>query len=255
MSMKFLQRPLDEINWDTIFSILSMDLIDPYVSEMGLTVTGSSVEAIKQASRSFFEQYYQLQDQFIGMSPDKYATYTENVEVLIGQAYTRISQTTDEQTAQKFYHWVMDFIPFGGPDDVDERRWGSLLRRLAGLYRGEPLTPPSDIHPEKINDIIHAVQQELGDYFILSEEIDNLEKKPKTEWEKRVYQTYEPDTSPLDLVLNVIEFHRFQKTWRRIESILSNSEKDVLLQWGKEHVGDLGVDPESLKLPVLKSEV
>jgi hypothetical protein len=250
MSKKLLWDNLDIIRWDAIFVILSMDLIDPYVEEMGLKINHDQIGVVKEIARSFFEQYYQLEDRCAELSAEE--CYEEQ-ETLIEKTFSQISQMIDEKTEKRIYLWGIEYFQWGGPDGAEESPWMLLLRGLAGLWAGDPLPPPEKINEEKIDAIIQAVNEDLGDWMILCEEFDNLEKKSKTDWEKRVYRTYVPDTSPLDAVMLTIDFYRFQRVWRRIESILSKKEMEALLQWGMSYAHEFHREPESVSLPTLKA--
>lgn len=230
-----LRNQLDILRWYTIFGLLSMERVEPFLPEMGLNLPNA--EAVRLIARRFREQY----DQRIGDEAED--------EALIQQIFTQIAQVTNDETAQDLYRWGLQRFPWEGPDDAREHAWTWLLRWLAGLG-GREYPPASPTLPEsKVKAIIQTVQDHLGDYSVLSDQMEEVERLPKSEWEERVYQSHGRDGSPLNSVESAIEFQRFHKTWKRIKALLNAEEMEALLQWGKSQAEPLGIPLDLVELP------
>lgn len=115
------------------------------------------------------------------------------------------------------------------------------------------MPPPEKIPQEKVEAILELVH----DFIRICEQMDKIleivQTKPRTEWDEKVYQIYEPDHSPFTGVGQQIDFHHFQLIWKQIEELLTKEELEALRQWGIK-VDDGWGWPESIlfKLPSLR---
>lgn len=247
MNEEFLESSLDILRWHTIYELFSMEKVEPYIPKMGLYL--DNFEEVRQIAREFIEQFLLRGDNYAHLSEEQ---ANKEDELMMQHTFQSFSDLFDQQTAQKIYRWGKYYFPWHGPDDVDKFYWSNLLRQLAGLTEAIPPLPPSPLSQNTLEKMISVIKDELGDYLKLMDEIEALEKKPKTDWEEQIYLWYEKDSSPLIGLLLAIDFHRFQITWGQLEGFLSEEELDALLEWGRENTQNLGINPEDLELPTLK---
>ncbi len=233
-----LRRSADILDWETSFTVLSMEQVEPFLAEMGLELRG--VEAVRAVARAFLDQFEQLQEQY-SQPPDDSGMLPED-EVLVQRILVRLAEKTDEETAQYLRGWITQHA-----DRPGESSWKRLLYRLV---RGGKATPPA-LPEDKMATIVESVEYDLGNsYDLLQDRIDEAESLPRSEWEERIYRTYAPGCSPLDEVWKTIGIQRFRSAWKKIHSLLNSEEMEIVLQWGKSQAPRLGISPESLELPV-----
>lgn len=220
--------------WYTIFGLLSMDLIVPFQKEMGLGFIDISV--IRPHIRQFVEIYEMKWEE----------------EELLQQTFSQIARTTNTTTALMLYDWGVKQFPLGGSEGAIEFIWTILLQRLAGVgsLDSDPILP---LPENKVKGIIQISQDYLGlakDNQNLWQRIDMAETQTLSEWDKRIYSAYSTeDRSPMDMVVEVVKFQRFQQAWNKVKQILVEPEIDTLLDWGKAMGQKMNMPDDLVQLP------
>ncbi len=225
------QTQIDERRWFTLFRLLSMERVTPFLDEMKLDFV--DIIVIRPYARQYVETYE------ITWEEDGLLQYTLN----------QIAKATDESTALALYDWGVNKFPCGS-EGARESSWGALLQRLAGVGNRE--SPPLPLPEDKVKAIIQIVRDYIGvaeDEQRLWDRVAAAEAQPHSEWDKRIYSGYLSDTTPLDWVIGTIKFHRVRRAWEQMKLMLNESELDILLQWGRLLGKEMDMPPELVQLP------
>lgn len=245
---KILRNQLDFLRWHEIFDLLSMDVIDlEIVKAMGLEIETEELNEIRKAARAFFEYYWSDRSQK-NLTDEE---YEEKIETFMQDIFSQITENLGLEKSRRIYKWGIDYFPSIGPEGAVEFRWDSLLYRYAKFGIVDSISPPKNIPTEKVEAILRIVNENIGKNEQVSVVLEALKKKPRTEWDKRVYRTYEPEHSPITGVEQQIGFHNFQLMWKQIEELLTKEELEALNQWGIK-VDDWQWPDAFKKLPTLR---
>lgn len=223
--------------WHTVFELLSLERARAFWPEMGLSLADPHAERVQSVAHSFMEQYQNSK-----------GGETE-YRILLRQTFDQLAHATDQNTAQQLYQWGMYLFSPKGVAPGAAFIWGVLLRHLAGSESKRNDVLPVPLPEHKVNDIIQAVRDHLGDYLLLEQRVEDLGKLPRTESEQIVYQAYEEPCSPLDSLAGAIDHYRLRQTWHKIKSLLSDDEMKVLLEWGKSQARLLGMPDDLVSVP------
>jgi hypothetical protein len=229
MIKKILRNSLDYLRWKSIFDLLSMDLIDlEIVKAMGLIIEAKELGELRKAARGFFGYYWpdrsheNLTDQ----------EYEEDRENFMQKLFFEISGSLGVEKAERFYQWGIDCFPLDGAERSLEWRWSVLLRRLAGYGAFEPIPTPENIPKNKIKAVIRLIYEYIDKNEHVTEVSEALIEEPRTEWDERVFQSYEFDDDILISAELQMKFYNFQIMWKQIEELLTKEEIEALHQWG-----------------------
>lgn len=222
--------------WYTIFTLLSMERIEPLLPEMGLDL--SDVDAVRTVARRFIELYEQWWEGKL------------EGDLFLKDTFDQITKATDDKTSQHLQHWGTHLFPWRADEDATEFVWTLLLPGLANFEDWPHALERPALPINKVNSIVQSVREQFGDYDSLKHRIEEeVEKLPKSEWEERIYTQYESTGSPLDWAISVIGFHRFRKTWLHIESVLSAEELEILLEWARAEAKHMKIPLELVGMP------
>lgn len=147
---------LDSARWNVIFTLLSMDSVEPYLYEIGLDLP--HLVAIRLSARQYLED---------DESAEKVASleaYLEQASRLLKIALARIAEATDEETAESLYRWGIEEFIYGGREEGDSYMWGQLLSRLAGVYEKTIDSPPLPV--EKTDAIKKRGEGAIGRFVL-----------------------------------------------------------------------------------------
>ncbi|MCP4529094.1 MAG: hypothetical protein GY833_24760 [Aestuariibacter sp.] len=224
------------LRWYAIFQLVSLESIDSFLPEMGLNFFCS--EQLRPIARSFFEQY------------EKRKRTDDELEsrILLEQTFDQIAQKMSPETTHQLHQWGLRQFPYEGSSSRSVFLWKTLLRRLARLGNVTSDLIPIAVPEYKVKIIVQTVQDYLGGYLVLAQRIQELETVSRSDFDERIYQTYEQGTSPLDLLIDTIESYRFRKTWEKINKLLTDDEMEMLLQWGKSQAQQMNIPSGSVVL-------
>lgn len=245
---KIIINSSDFLRWHSIFDLLSMDAIDlEIVKTMGLEINDLELNEIRKVARIFFEYYWSERSQGNLTNEE----YEEKIENFMQDIFSQISENLGLEKAISINKWGIDYFPWDGPEGAVEFRWDLFLARYAKFGAEDAIPPPKNIPKEKVKVILRIVNENTNIKGQTSDVLDALKKKARTEWDQRVYQSYEPEHSPITGLEHQIRFHNFQLMWKQIEEILTNEELESLNQWATE-VDDWPWPEEFKKLPTIR---
>ncbi len=246
---KLLSNSLDFLRWHVLFELLSLDMIDLEIFKaMGLEIEVRELKEIQKVARAFLEYVW------LDKSQDNLTDgeYLDEMEYFMQDLFSQLAKNLGKEKSSWFYQWGVDYFQFIGTEGVIEFWWRLLLVRYAKFGNDNSMPALETIPKEKIRSMLQIVNDSIIYNEKMEDILETIEKKPRTEWDQRIYQTYEPDYSPLITVSLQIKFHKFQLIWRQIEDILTKEELEALRQWG-EKVDDWSwPDKGKLSLPTLR---
>lgn len=226
---KLLRNSLDFLRWKDIFDLLSMDVIDlEIVKAMGVEIDASELDEVRKAARTFFEYYWS--DRSLDNITDE--AYVEKMDTFLQEIFSQIAENIGLEKSRLIYKWGIDYFPYDGPEGALEFRWAMLLNRYGRFGIDHSIPPPENIPNEKVEAVLQVVSENINKDRQDRDVLKALKKKPRTAWDKRVYETYEPEHSPLTGVGLQVSFHNFQLMWKQIEEILTKEELEAFNQWG-----------------------
>jgi hypothetical protein len=226
-------QDIDEIvQWEIIFEALSMERIEPFLSEMGLPFLNAS--AIRPIVRQFLQEIEGVDD-------------VETQQVCIQEAFVKLETEASPDTAQKLHWWGK--WTFASKKQGGLYFWAVLLRWLAGLHNTHiPVVHPA-LDEQKLRAIIQNIRNKFADDLDLERKLEHAEKAPKSKWDDDLYQKIEGEYSPLMFASKCIRNNRTQQIWDFIKTLLSKKELDTLLIWAKENAPSLQIDAELITIP------
>lgn len=217
--------------WHIIFKLLSMNQIVPFLDDMGLGFL--DINIIRQYAYQYVENYEQK--------------WVDNG--LLQETFDQIAQHINDEMAYSLCDWGVNQCPLGGEEGAKEFLWGILLKRLASIGHSAP-SLPLPLPEEKVKAIVEIVRNHLGveDYQSLWKKIDKAESNYLLERDTSNFED-QMGTSPFDLIVNIIQYHKFRTMWPQITELLDESELEIVLQWGKALGQQMNMPSELLQLP------
>lgn len=195
------------------------------------------MDRVRLVSRRFMDQYW------------KWSGDEKGASCLVQQTFEQMAWVAGDATAQRIYEWGRSRFSDTGSTDGKASIWRILLRHLANLGGMGTALVPLALPEYKVHAIVLAVQDHLGESGLLLEQIEALGECPWTGFEERIYRTYDPVCSPLDAMWDVIESYKFDLAWRKIDRLLDDRQRGVLLEWGREQAQGMGIPAELVTLP------
>ncbi len=205
----------------SIFVLLSMIETIPFWEQMGLAVSPSSI--LHETAKHYVEQY------IAGLSLEPKEELIPRNK-LLEDAFTKISQETNTDTAETLVHWGKNTYVRYPEEDNSFSTW---IRLLYGLTLTDfPEKPiPLDLPQSKrayLGDLSESYRAE-NEY--LKTRIDELEKQPRTPWTEVIYSHYKYG-SPLNWMALQIQFRMAAVRWKAVSELLNDAEYDLLETWG-----------------------
>jgi hypothetical protein len=230
------ETDLDISRWYTIFGLLSMERVEPFLSHMGVQIL--DIQSIRIIARQFVEEYFQRTGDI------------EADRLLMRQTFARIAEVTNEDTAQRLYQWGIRRFPYAGSDGSKEQAWLWILRSLAGLVAGVESNVMPELPENKLQKITQILRKDFHRCGNVLAQIQQAEQLPRSDWEERIYAEYGSIGSPLDAVELAIEQQAFCESWGPIKSLLNSEELEELKQWAKSRARHLGMPVHLVELPI-----
>lgn len=241
-------RTIDPARWDTVFMLLSLDSTAPFFEDLGLQV--NDPDALKLKIRSLMQEEWDVANV---CQPDEGLIPKER-EITFRQFFEHIAQQLGEDTVQILYKWGTKVFQYDLHEDAQAFIWKSMLRVLADEtvgYQKIRLNLPR----QKVGIITGAIRDRLGSGRELQGRIKQVEQSPQSGWDEEIFHRYaRGDGSPLDWVVNTIEYRRFRQVWEIISKSLEASEIELLHQWGKRQATAMNIPTELVGQPSITSE-
>ncbi len=227
----------DMSRWYTAFKLLSMESFEPFLPEMGLDVPSS--ERIRTAARWFMKQYM------------KGTGSNEQDIQLLREVFYRIALETSNEVAQQVYEWGMQMDEFDGRLETGGKvfLWGVLFDSLARFNGNEDKVAPLALPEDKTDIVVQAAIRYEKAYHRLKPGLDQVEKSPRSDFDRWISQLYPEGCDPVDTLRAAIRFHKCSQVWQQITDSLSDDEMDALLHWGKAQAQKMNIPPELISLP------
>jgi hypothetical protein len=209
-----------------------MEQTEQFLNEMGLYLSADDIVELRVFARNFLEKYVK--------NNNEQAAEIEIIDEILQQ----ITQLTSGSIAEKLRKWVIYYFP-PNTDNSSEFIWAIILRRLAGISNNSQPIKYLDLSEDKLNLIVAAIRENIGDYNVLDRKIETVERLPRSEWEQYMYNEYGDDGTPLDIIRDVIDAQRVRKTWHIIASILNEDDLSKFIEWGKLDAKEMNI-PDNL---------
>ncbi len=229
------------LGWKSALLRLSLDRVDRYWSEFGLDFKDH--DSIRGMIREYIEAEQALND----LSEEEYHFSMQSD--LINDLFKKIADTKGDLAAIKIRDWIEKRFLIVRTDRWC-RKWCVLIYQL-GRWKKLPIF--AGIGIDKLNALDNLAEK-AGDISGQTEdEIDNLEKEPKSEWDSRQYAVYRkenPDVSPLDFLEVYLDYWRFIDIWNEILALLTPDELNALELWARAvYTAERKGNPDDLTIP------
>ncbi len=226
------------IRWEAALEILSLDLAEPFLPEMGLRL--SNVGPVRSLARQFIEKLDTLPN-------DTLEAWTAWLQEILAQ----IPEVAGQETKDRIVYWATEIVTLGNPKH--HFGWPWVLRWLAGVRgRDAPAVKPN-ISENKLQDVSKIIRAQFEDELELQNKLEQAEALPRSDWDSKIYARGDESYNRLTLVSLAVTEHRFRRVWAEIEKILTSDEIDELVRWAKSQAAQLNLRPENLERPRLQT--
>ena len=228
------------IAWKMAFMLLSLDLTDRYWPEFGLDLQD------RDGIRRLIREYIEAEEALNELSEEEYHFSMQSD--LINDLLDKITNNYGDTSLSEILNWIEKRYLDAEMASQWTSNWNSKFYRLEKY----PIISFSDI--DKLAAFNAVAEKILKLFDKIDNEIETLEKEPKSEWDARQYAVYRkenPDVGPLDLLRNYLWHWRFIDIWHELLNLLTPAELEALELWAKAvHVAERGYgSPDVLTVP------
>jgi hypothetical protein len=225
MSTPAVHYDIEPHRWGTIFASLSLDLVAPYVSQMGLQLPPGT--AFLEGLRNIIERYRSLETKDAGAERDFAPAVFQWASETFGRAFT-----------DHLYAWGQDVFQTGPDSGVNAFLWNNIVRRGGLDGRRDSQVPP---------ELISRVRKKLA----AREKSAVNRLSPASEWDKTVYerQQYDRFRNPMELVQATITHYDFVSAWTEASLTMPIPMDDEVKKWGRQEASLLGMPSSRLGEP------
>ncbi len=235
----------DVIRWHLVLMLVSMDSVTPFLGDMGLQM--NEIDILKPYCRMFVQKYRQIENDAVLSTEQRLAKYQELFRV----TFAEISRLVSNDIANTLYHWGSVTFQYGSDIDAQAFIWRRLFRRLAEISSLAYQCAELVLSVSKVEMVKKAIKTHLNNFVDLEKRIRSTEREPKSPWDRELFESYTVGASPMDWVLNSIEFVNTMAVWREIHALLNDREILQLLDWGKRQAEIMEMSSENLELPAV----
>lgn len=216
--------------WSQALPALSLDRTAAFWESMGLGLQGEEVNTVLRYAREFVKKIMIDGDAKVEERPG-----------ILAKMFESIARDSGDPTAQKLHRWGSAYLSDSMAGLRPARIWNTLLARLVELsartYPVAPLRLP--VHRKK--SLVAAITPLYRDMQRRHRELDQLEMSPPSTWEGRVRETYDPQTTPFDLVADAIGWNTFTRVLYEIRKLLNDGEMKMLFLWGRDQAAIMDI--------------
>lgn len=262
------------IHWKDVFRVIGVERCQQLLPYAGVPdKMANSPAGLLRAAHSFWQNLWEHNP--LDVEPRWTAeTYSEEVltrhvenllratDSLVNKTFQLLSAEYDSSTASELHSWAeRNFI-----DEVEIGRWqmwARMMLRLVGQSALRYPLVPTSLSP----DILERVEQVVNAYvpllYVDREEEGHVDELlnaayaiPLSPIEQRILameKAYPDDPSETDVLLTLkilIQRHAAYTLWQELDTWLSESDREKLLQWGRTQAAVIGWPSESINLPV-----
>lgn len=222
-----MNRPfkLNPYRWGTIFGTLSLDLVSPYISDMGLQLPAGDV--FMRGLREIIQTFRGLEAQ----QPGGELPFARAV-------FQWATKEFGPQFAGHLYDWGENVFQTG-ESGVDVFVWNNIVRR-GGLDGSRDMQPP----PEFVRLLRAKLAQRQPPSF--------NGVSPTTPWDRELYnrQGYDRLRNPSELVEATIRHYNFLEAWNQtVKEAPEKLDLKELYLWGLREAQSLGMPPDRVREP------
>lgn len=213
----------DPTRWGTIFGLLSLDMVAPWVEPMGLELPREG--EFRKDLRELIEAYRMAERSTGAPAVPFYHA-----------AFRRITSRFGDAFARHLFQWGTDVFCYGGVDNVNAFLWRSIVLRANA--RQADAAPPSLV--------------------LLCERLRSAPPKrpakaaPESAWDVAFFQRhgYDADYDPIEWVRATLTHAHFVAEWQlwRSETTPPPNMEEVDA-WGRREAGRLGMPTDKLGPP------
>jgi hypothetical protein len=229
------QPGFDRARWHLIFTLLSMDSVAPFLSDMGLDV--QNPEAIRAIAREAVRAYRAAENDPSRSDARRGADLDQVIETALVNIAAEIHP--DERLA--LVQWDEHVFQYDLSQDADMFRWKFLMRRLAGLTGATEPLARIELAEERLEGVRQIITTHLGHSLTVLRRINEARRSQITSWDSAIAHAYGSDSSPLDWVENTVEHLNTRRSWDAIRALLTPDELTALEAWGVQQATLMGM--------------
>jgi len=205
----------DQERWGTAIALLSLDVIKPFYSHMGIKVENA-------------DEFRDILRQVILENRKEFEADPSRIPNLQMRMLSALSSHYSEGAAHFFKHWVYQEFVYTGKDLKPLNQWNMLLS-LARLnkQRWQSLELPANL-----TDEAHAKLEQVWDRTELHTRADQIEAQPLSLWDMEMYSLHgfdEADNAPYNWVLEAVGKRIFNKYLRWLVENLTDDQRQQLV--------------------------
>ena len=227
--------------WHHLFLLLSLESITPFLQEINFPVE-RYIGDIRQFSRTFVQRFFDIEaDVFSGGKVSGIGAS------LFNDTYEELSKNLGQDVTDIFCNWGNQLridTPF---ERTLLKLWEQVFTKTVHTEEAGQLNL-SEVLEQKslvVEAVVLKFKTELQGIY---DALDLLEQAPKSDWDLKAYRTYnlgdrrnipsvQIKQSPLDYFEAVVTFVKIHTAVCKINSLISTSELEIMLDWVNGHVG------------------
>ena len=256
--MKSSVMLFDEMRWDQIFRILSMERCYSFLNDMGLPANFvAKPERLTFHARNYLQNSNESTSAWLINLEDYMVKRRHNLE----DKFTQLATDYDQETTNLFHDWCYRYvIDYGMANGLSA--WGELFSRLCGLTRDTTPTVMPPISSEVLTYICGVIYSYLNRDVRqeVRHRIEIARSLPISEWEVWLEgQTRHAAGEgkilgavemTLYLVENIIDNHHTFQVWNSLNNRIASADRALLITWGHEQATALGIPIDCLHVPL-----
>lgn len=215
---------VDKYRWATIWAVLSLDLADPYIRDMGLKLEDR--ESFRAKIRRLILSYRKSHE---GSSVGQ-ISFAEFM-------FDRLDNEYDSNFGAHLRTWGEEVFQYSGTDGINVFLWASLIsKRDLGESRSS----------------IPAIVDTVRNILATSQEPQLAGIVPTSEWDLEIYerQGYDSLMNPVEMISATIRYVRFVRAWAQaLRDYSGRFAVADLYEWGVRRARRMGMPVERLAEP------
>ncbi len=228
MNFDFRKGSLYPYRWLSIFQLLSLERVEPYLPMMGLSL--EHVKSIREVARKFVVEFYEKRTQD-----------TLDANLLLVKTFEQISERASNNETQRLYDWGHKIFNYGDSFEQVARiflDYWSKAFKLVGQKAKEPGFRIGPLSTSKEAEVLQIIRREFLIPAQTSEMILFIDDLPKSEWDRQLYSLVDTHrvASATDLLYGVILDYRTMRTGQSLRNVMNEKEQTGFAGWITVHL-------------------
>src|SRR5581483_1081055 len=217
-------------SWEKVLLVLSLENAVRFWPEMGLPGSCAEMRMIAESCRSRFEEADVNED----LGEDEKA---DLLAKLLRSALAQVAASCGDEVVDELMSWARTIFPTNRQLITQPFLWTQVLRNAG--RQGDESFVRLNVSSDKKAGVLAIVVKEIVNQRDIHEEVRRVEAEPRNAWDTLKFAEYAEGASPLDMVKEAVLRWRFVRAWRKIGSLLNQSDLGELLSWTRAEAAQM----------------